>query len=178
MTGSETVVAGSVSLTSGGEQYNVAAALYHADFNNRNLQNDIALIKTSQTIQMNQYIQAVPVNRQNIGSGQSLTLSGWGLTSVGGNIPDRLQYAPLTSITVQDCQNRISQINPIFPTHLCTFTRFGQGACNGDSGGPLVIGGAQAGIVSWGRPCAAGYPDVFTRVSSYADWIQAVMQQN
>lgn len=41
----------------------------------------------------------------------------------------------------------------------------------GDSGGPLVAENAQIGVVSWGRPCAKGVPDVFTRVYSYRDWI-------
>lgn len=46
----------------------------------------------------------------------------------------------------------------------------------GDSGGPLVIKGdkigiVQVGIVSFGRPCAVGSPDVFTRVAAFKDWI-------
>lgn len=43
----------------------------------------------------------------------------------------------------------------------------------GDSGGPLVVNGSQVGIVSFGRPCAVGYPDVYTRVSSFTSWIIA-----
>ena len=43
----------------------------------------------------------------------------------------------------------------------------------GDSGGPLVSQGSQAGIVSWGIPCAVGRPDVWARVSSHRDWIVA-----
>lgn len=57
-------------------------------------------------------------------------------------------------------------------------------SCQGDSGGPLVVPdpGAcprQIGIVSWGRGCAdrdkdgSLYYGVYTRVSAYADWIQA-----
>lgn len=42
----------------------------------------------------------------------------------------------------------------------------------GDSGGPIVAGEYQVGIVSWGNPCARGYPDVHTRVYSYVDWIK------
>lgn len=41
----------------------------------------------------------------------------------------------------------------------------------GDSGSPLVVNGTQVGIVSFGRPCAIGYPDVYTRVSSFISWI-------
>lgn len=44
----------------------------------------------------------------------------------------------------------------------------------GDSGGPLVVNGTQVGIVSWSvKPCTvAPYPGVFTKVSTYVDWIQ------
>lgn len=53
----------------------------------------------------------------------------------------------------------------------------------GDSGSPLVTtspdgGGApvQVGIVSFGKPCARGLPDVYTRVSSYAEWINKTQE--
>lgn len=57
-------------------------------------------------------------------------------------------------------------------------------SCQGDSGGPLVLPRVdgcptQIGIVSWGYGCAdrdeAGklYYGVYTRVSAFADWIQA-----
>ena len=47
----------------------------------------------------------------------------------------------------------------------------------GDSGGPLhaSIGGQmfQIGVVSYGDGCGrAGYPGVYTRISSYKDWIR------
>lgn len=43
--------------------------------------------------------------------------------------------------------------------------------CYGDSGGPLVANGKLIGIVSRGKPCAQGVPDVFTRISAHVDWI-------
>lgn len=53
-----------------------------------------------------------------------------------------------------------------------------KGVCFGDSGGPLLVKGntaqndVQIGITSWGPGCAdEGYPDVFTRVSYFAQWV-------
>jgi len=54
----------------------------------------------------------------------------------------------------------------------------GKDSCQGDSGGPLTReedGGRRSlvGVVSGGKGCGAGKPAVYTRVSSYADWIVA-----
>lgn len=65
----------------------------------------------------------------------------------------------------------------IFDSKICTFTQVGQGTCMGDSGGPLVVGNFVVGITSWVIPCALGYPDVYTRVSSFADWIVSVVDE-
>ncbi len=51
-------------------------------------------------------------------------------------------------------------------------------SCQGDSGGPLIrwLGGRPAlvGVVSEGNGCARpGYPGIYTRVSSYVQWIRA-----
>ena len=54
----------------------------------------------------------------------------------------------------------------------------GKDSCQGDSGGPLTReedGGTRSlvGVVSGGKGCGAGKPAVYTRVSHYADWINA-----
>lgn len=53
-------------------------------------------------------------------------------------------------------------------------------ACSGDSGGPLAVqeNGVWilAGITSWGNECALpDYPGLYTRVTTYVDWIQAYL---
>lgn len=50
----------------------------------------------------------------------------------------------------------------------------------GDSGGPLVCNGTVAGVVSFsGRRCGdRRTPDVYTRVSSFSDWITGVLNNN
>lgn len=56
--------------------------------------------------------------------------------------------------------------------------------CQGDSGGPLVCDGeettveqfderyAQMGVTSWGYGCGLETPGLYTRVSTYLDWIK------
>lgn len=75
-----------------------------------------------------------------------------------------------TIISQATCSRYYSEIRN---SNICTFLRQGAGVCSGDSGGPLVADGKLIGVVSYGRPnCASGYPDVWTRVSSYYDWIR------
>ena len=52
----------------------------------------------------------------------------------------------------------------------------------GDSGGPLqcLMNGQYyvAGITSFGSGCAKeGFPDIYTRVSYFADWIEEIMSR-
>jgi secreted trypsin-like serine protease len=51
--------------------------------------------------------------------------------------------------------------------------------CSGDSGGGLITDIDNEiyliGLVSFGGTCKQGLPDVFTKVSSYLDWIEEVM---
>ncbi|MDQ3233629.1 MAG: serine protease [Pseudobdellovibrionaceae bacterium] len=60
----------------------------------------------------------------------------------------------------------------------------GKDACQGDSGGPLFVPSSGSeparfiGIVSHGEGCAQrGQPGIYTRVSSYAAWIQSSLQR-
>ncbi len=72
-------------------------------------------------------------------------------------------------------------------TEICaTGPPGGKDSCFGDSGGPLVVaadgtprGYVQVGVVSWGPQCGNPlYPGVYTRVSSFADWINKTQAAN
>lgn len=64
------------------------------------------------------------------------------------------------------------------PGNICVMTEGGTGACRGDSGGSLIDleKNQVCGVVSWGKPCARGKPDVYTRVSGpNRNWIMKQM---
>jgi len=169
-----TVVAGTNTLNAGGDSHKVSSISMHKDYDSWNIQNDISILKLATPLDLsNPKIGVVGLPSSNIGGGENVILSGWGRTSYPGNIPNDLQWINLRTITVDECKS-LQTGSEIIDSEVCTLTQSGEGACHGDSGGPLVdTNGNQIGIVSWGTPCARGYPDVFTRVYSFLDWIKA-----
>lgn len=59
---------------------------------------------------------------------------------------------------------------------ICTNNEESVGMCVGDAGNALIAGGRVIGAVSWGYGgCGAGYPDVYTRISSHTAWINGIV---
>ncbi|XP_055605841.1 chymotrypsin-1-like [Uranotaenia lowii] len=72
------------------------------------------------------------------------------------------------------CNQIIMSARPntrIRESNICTEGRRGQGACRGDSGGPMIVDNQLVGLASGVVECGVGFPDVYTRVASYLDWI-------
>lgn len=108
-----------------------------------------------------------------MGGGILAVSSGFGRTQFGGRCPEVLQYQNVTILDNADCNLMYSGYHwNVTDGMICTFNRVGTGVCHGDSGGPLVANGKLIGVTSWSRmPCGSKYPDVFARISYYADWI-------
>ncbi|GAB1867485.1 Chymotrypsin-1-like [Camponotus japonicus] len=164
-----TIHAGTNYLNQSGDSYAVKSVTINKNYNSALIINDIALIHLATPIKYNTVVQPIKLatSDKNL-EGKPCTLSGWGTTRLGGSAPNNLQEIDLIIYPQQQCKSEHS--NLIY-SHICTLTKAGEGACHGDSGGPLVANGSQVGIVSFGRPCAVGYPDVYTRVSSFISWI-------
>ncbi|KAF5287783.1 hypothetical protein FQA39_LY15719 [Lamprigera yunnana] len=167
-----TVVVGTNKVNAGGVTHSISSVVYHSEYTIVTARHDIGLIKLDSEISFNEKVQPIELNTDNIEENVECVLSGWGRLSYPGNLPDDLQYITLSTYSNRLCtiEHLFSEYD-IYDTHICTFTKYGEGACHGDSGGPLVANNKQIGIVSWGEPCARGLPDVFTRVTSYLDWI-------
>lgn len=129
-----TVVAGSTRLSTGGDSYNVEKIIVHPSFNPWELTSDIAVLKVTEDIQFNEYVQPIPLSTQYVGESESVA-SGWGTTSYPGSIPDRLQFIELITLTNNECAERHASTGiPIVDTEICTLTKRGEGMCHGDSG--------------------------------------------
>ncbi|CAO1407614.1 unnamed protein product [Diamesa tonsa] len=102
-------------------------------------------------------------------------VSGFGGTVNG--LPDLLQFTTMKVLTNQECQ-RYYTGNFIDSNKLCARgdPNPKSGICGGDSGGPLVIYENNEAvligisIVTLGG-CDSGYPNGFTRVGAYLDYI-------
>jgi secreted trypsin-like serine protease len=89
---------------------------------------------------------------------------------------------PIYDIT--NCTKKMEHVDK--DRNLCAggSSKGGFGTCNGDSGGPLQCQSSngkwyQIGITSWGEPCAhPDFPDVFTRVAFFHDWIEKILDEN
>lgn len=114
--------------------------------------------------------------------GLSLLLNsnlGWGRTVGGGNASDTLQQGMLPVQSHAKCS---AFNNSMFEVDETSMICGGSGkpnqagGCQGDSGGPYVCKEqgkwALRGVVSWGDPvCNTEHFSVFTRVSSFRNWI-------
>ena len=108
-------------------------------------------------------------------------VTGWGELSLWGSNPDILQEVRLRTISNKQCRETKYEDEEITDFMICTEP--GKGGCKGDSGGPLAVKGQDGkyfliGIVSFDRGiskggCALpGWPDVYTRVAAFTDWIE------
>ncbi|KAK2586780.1 hypothetical protein KPH14_011807 [Odynerus spinipes] len=174
------VVLGTVTLDKGGDVYKVSQTIPYKEYNSQKISNDIGLVKVDRDIEFNDKVKPINLPTENFKDvGSYVTLSGWGKTSRGGSIPNKLQQIKVKVIDNKKCVSMFSLIKtPITDTNICTLNSYGEGACNGDSGGPLIKGDEQIGVVSWGIPCARNYPDVFTRVYNYLDWIKTHIKED
>lgn len=112
-----------------------------------------------------------------IGAGQT--------TSVGNFIEPVLKQAEIKNVSLSKCRQAFVRMgrpeSMVLDANICAgnLVQGGVDTCQGDSGGPLTITQAngrllQVGVVSWGFGCAqTGKPGLYTRVSSYKDWVVA-----
>ncbi|XP_058832040.1 chymotrypsin-2-like isoform X2 [Topomyia yanbarensis] len=166
------VLVGTNSLDVGGKRYDAEKFIIHNRYDMPMYYNDIALIKLETKLEFNNNVSAIPYSEKTIPENATLTLTGWGRTSILGDaVPVNLQTIELQYVNNEECQQRWGNKSSLDIGQVCTFTRTGEGVCKGDSGGPLTYQNQLVGVVSLGVPCARGIPDVYSRVSYYHEWI-------
>jgi len=183
-------------LTDGADNAITIKNIYrHADYNSEVISSDIALLELTRSVNSPAVSLAdVSTTVQYEFENSLATVMGWGgrvaYTQGDGetsDFPSTLHQVNLNLYTNDECKDVIAESLDIIDTQtkildnmICAGVLTDEkGACQGDSGGPLVVetgqGWQQVGIVSWGYGCAVeGLPGVYTRVSSFNHWIEAI----
>jgi len=177
-------VVGTTSLSKPGKNtinINFDKIIVHENYDSRTIVNDIALIRTSAAIPLFPGTATSEINGAClVAKGEKttglVTVTGFGGTYEGGGASDILMSVNLDSIPDATCARVYNNYNPT--AMMCAGVMSGgKDSCQGDSGGPLIQKVNEVsklvGVVSFGDGCAReGSPGVYTRVSSYIDWIQ------
>ncbi|KAG4080172.1 hypothetical protein HA402_008243 [Bradysia odoriphaga] len=159
----------------------------HPGYNerNRNKTNDIGLVRLAEDVSYSDFVKPIclpsTVGATRSAPMASLQVAGWGRTleSRQSNTKQKLEVPIFDHL---QCQEKFATANTfIDDSQLCAGGIYTQDACDGDSGGPLMKFTDNywivEGIVSFGRACGLeGWPGVYTRVSSFEDWIENNMR--
>jgi len=163
----------------GAQSLQVSRIIRHPQHSSLKNTNDIALMELKTDLIFNDYVQPICLPKSDAGLfvDEDSIITGWGALRENGAAATTLQKVTVPVITNAACQ-KAYPTEGILETMICAGLQAGgKDSCQGDSGGPqhTVIDGkmVQIGVVSWGYGCArAGYPGVYTRTSSYYDWIK------
>ena len=169
-------------VSDGETRYQVCDKVEHSQYDSGNNDHDLAILTLCSPIQWSPQIQPVclPSSASDqVQSGTSAVVSGWGTTSSGGD-----QSRPLLAINVTTVDH--VTCDQMYGGELITDNMFcawdmGKDACQGDSGGPLIVQEqeeedshyTQVGVVSWGMGCAdTRYPGVYANVAGDLQFIR------
>jgi len=169
----------------------VESLAIHPEFNGRNLQNDFALLFTTDDFVLDSHIDTacLPAADESF-EGVTCFATGWGKDQFGaaGQYQVVLKEIDLPVISHDQCENslrstRLGQKFKLDNSFLCAGGIAGKDTCKGDGGSPLVCPGKydpntyyQAGIVAWGIGCGeTGTPGVYADVSKATCWIDQQM---
>ncbi|XP_055838596.1 phenoloxidase-activating factor 2-like [Episyrphus balteatus] len=164
------------------QERQVAGIIVHEKYNNRSLQNDIALLFLETSFDEAPHINTIclPPAYTNFGMSRCIA-SGWGKTNFGTNIMKKID---LPVVRKAKCQKhlrktRLGQSFKLHSSFMCAGGETGKDTCQGDSGSPLACPMAnnsdryyQAGIVSWGIGCGEeNVPGVYASIPKLRSWI-------
>nr|XP_027214822.1 venom protease-like [Penaeus vannamei] len=157
-------------------------------YNRRSHENDFEILILDANVAFNEVIRpaCLPFDlRNNDFRNTDLTVIGWGRTSTTSlrtsSVPMQADVPVVDTASCSRAYQRVESKPVVDQRHLCA----GKGttdSCGGDSGGPLNYLGRDGryyvvGVVSFAVDCARPeFPGVYTRVTSYLDWLLPVLE--
>ncbi|XP_052889342.1 serine protease snake-like [Anopheles moucheti] len=172
------------------EDYDIKRFIVHPDFKwSAGKYNDLALIETNERVVFTNFIRPACLYTSERLDVSTAIATGFGLTEDFGPKSDELRKVALNIYDNALCADRY-RLNRhirqgISSTQICVGDLSGgKDTCQGDSGGPLQVTREEnqcmfyiVGVTSFGQVCGSATPAIYTRVSSYLDWIESVVWQ-
>ncbi|KAJ8687678.1 hypothetical protein QAD02_023472 [Eretmocerus hayati] len=136
--------------------------------------NDIAVVRVKEPITETRLSKPIGIYRKTdpeIQAGAVAYVNSWGENINKSTIPE-LQISSMPIISNETCNSALKYFGGVPIGKICIPVG-GKALCQSDEGSALTIRRRLAGIVSWtGRYCGDGFPEVYTRISDYSDWIE------
>ncbi|XP_057380163.1 coagulation factor IX-like isoform X2 [Daphnia carinata] len=157
----------------------------HENYLAKTFENDIAILTLDSPVEYTEAIQPICLSPSCLNTDEIQAIGmGWGHIQHGGPLSEYVRHAVLPVVSNAKCQETYGEKDDIIDSLLCAYGG-DLDTCQGDSGGPLVsdYGSSvencrfvQIGVVSYGQECGATiFPGVYTRVSSFLEWISENM---
>ncbi|XP_045215576.2 chymotrypsinogen B-like [Mercenaria mercenaria] len=155
----------------------------HTGYSATNNADDIAFVQLDAPVDISgHYIRTacLPDQNQHWTATDKCYVSGWGYTKSIDRDDRHLQHLRVNLVSNTECSASWGIHANITQNHICAGTG-ATGTCKGDSGGPLVCLRNDTyylvGITSFGHyTCMRdGFPDVYTSVIKYKDWMTSYM---
>ncbi|KAJ1974697.1 Kallikrein-14 [Dimargaris xerosporica] len=176
---------------SASERLTVAEVTVHTDYNQGgNWENDIALLKLTTTLPLNNTIKPVPIYAGQLAEGDIVQAGGMGVTDLNANErPKDVMAVDLPIANTTLCQGILPSYQDSNGPVVCAGGLEGKDTCTGDSGGPLVKRDkagkmALVGLTSYGGSIRDDGPicgahdgaGIYTHLLAYLDWIMGITQ--
>ncbi|CAL8122492.1 unnamed protein product [Orchesella dallaii] len=140
---------------------------------------DIAILKLKKPLKLTDRVAPLSIPPEKFVVKGNGTVTGWGRKELNGTIINRMRKVDIPFLELKSCKKLFKWVVHVNDDMVCTGTEEGNVTpCYGDSGGPVRCTDDQGshyfcGVSSFNGNNCANY-NVYTRVSSYIQWIRSV----
>ncbi|XP_050357228.1 trypsin delta-like [Nymphalis io] len=169
---------GSTNSLQGGILVDIHEVIKHPDYVELPRTADIAIVKLKDPLRMTDTVNMlfIPPAGTYIPDHLATKIVSWGFESENPSSQlQTLKTITLNKIPLADCQKSFENENVTITDAVICARAPGKGICGGDSGAPMVYDSVLLGLASDYKNCTTDeFPDIFTRIDSYTDWIMEV----
>ncbi|XP_076196759.1 serine protease 56 [Aptenodytes patagonicus] len=158
--------------------------LPHPKFNPKTFHGDLALLELAVPLAPSPTVSPVclPSSPAEPSPGTACYIAGWGSLYEEGPAANVVMEAQVPLLSQETCRGALGRDMLTNAMFCAGYLSGGIDSCQGDSGGPLACQDPSShrfvlyGITSWGDGCGErGKPGVYTRVATFADWLNLQM---